>query len=136
MQDDLSGGVVLLDVMTGDRGEFDRSMLERLGHPVLVCHGPGADGCPLVLGIGCAKFEQAHGIVFELDLDRPEHRAVVSTYRKLARPETPIRVMVRPEQAERYGELLAQVEVWNHEPNVSDLDGFACEVEAADRFAG
>lgn len=128
------GGVVLLDVTAGAEGEFDRSMLERLGHPVLVCHGPGATQCPLLAGTGCAKFEQAHGIVFELDLDREQHRDVVRRYRSLARPEVPIRVIVRPEQAERYAELLQQVETWNNEPNVADLDGFAAEVEAADRF--
>ena len=129
------GGVVLLDVTAGAEGEFDRSMLERLGHPVLVCHGPEAKQCPLLAGTGCAKFEQAHGIVFELDLDRAQHRAVVRRYRELARPDLPIRVIVRPEQAERYAELLQQVQTWNHEPNVADLDGFAAEVEAADRFA-
>jgi len=35
----------------------------------------------------------------------------------------------------RYADLLADVEVWRREPSVADLDGFAREVEAADRFA-
>ena len=34
-----------------------------------------------------------------------------------------------------YTDLLAEVEVWTHEPNVADLDGFAAEIEAADRLA-
>jgi len=131
----MTGGVILLDVTDGE-GEFDRSILERLGHPVLMCHGPEAKLCPLLDGTGCPKFEQAHGIVFELDLDRAQHRAVVRRYRELARPDLPIRVVVRPGQAERYADLLQQVETWNQEPNVAELDGFAAEVEAADRFTG
>jgi hypothetical protein len=133
--DDQHEGVVLLDVSPGDAGEFDRATLERMGHPVLVCHGPSPDElCPLLGGCGCPKFEQAHGIVFKLDLDRDQHRAIVRRYRQLARPDVPIRVLVSPAEAERYAELLQDVEFWSHEPNVADLDGFAAEVEAADRL--
>jgi hypothetical protein len=133
--DDQHEGVVLLDVSPGDAGEFDRATLERMGHPVLVCHGPSPDElCPLLGGCRCPKFEQAHGIVFKLDLDRDQHRAIVRRYRQLARPDVPIRVLVSPAEAERYAELLQDVEFWSHEPNVADLDGFAAEVEAADRL--
>jgi hypothetical protein len=133
--DDQHEGVVLLDVSPGDAGEFDRATLERMGHPVLVCHGPSPDElCPLLGGHGCPKFEQAHGIVFKLDLDRDQHRAIVRRYRQLARPDVPIRVLVSPDDAERYAGLLQDVEFWSHEPNVADLDGFAAEVEAADRL--
>ena len=128
-----SGGVILLDVVAGG-GTFDQSMLERLGHHVTVCNGPQGELCPLLGGEGCDKFEQAHGIVFELDLDTEQHRAIVQRYRELA-SDIPIRVVVTPAQAERYADLLGEVEVWNHDPTVADLDGFACEVEAADRFA-
>ena len=129
-----SGGVVLLDVLA-DEGEFDRSILERLGHPVVTCEGPDVGAlCPLLGGEGCPKFGEAHGIVFELDLDRPQHRRIVHRYRELARPDLPIRVVVRPEQRQRYADVLAEVEVWDHSPSVADLDGFAAEVEAADRF--
>lgn len=115
---------------------FDRSILERLGHPVIECGGPDIDEiCPLLGGTGSPKFEQAHGIVFELDLDRAQHRAIVQRYRDLARDDLPIRVVVRPEQQERYASLLSQVQVWDHEPTVADLDGFAAAVEAADRFS-
>ena len=128
-------GVVLLDVLAGD-GEFDRSILERLGHPVVTCGGPEAMRlCPILGGEGCDKFEEAHGIVFELDLDRPQHRAIVRRYRELARPDLPIRVVVRPDQQQRYADLLADVQVWDHSPTVADLDGFAAQVEAADRYA-
>lgn len=129
-------GLVLLDVTPGENEAFDAEFLERLGHPVMVCHGPEAKQlCPLLGGTGCPKFDSAHGIVFELDLDRPQHRAVVDRYRNLARPDLPIRVVVRGDQAERFEHLLRDVEVWTHEPTVADLDGFAAEVEAADRFA-
>lgn len=128
-------GLVLLDVQTGD-GDFDRSILERLGHPVTACGGPGADElCPLLRGEGCVKFDLAHGIVFELDLDRPQHRDILERYRALAGPDLPIAVVVRPGQPDRYGDLLSQVQVWDHAPTVADLDGFAAEVEAADRTA-
>lgn len=130
-----SGGVVLLDTPAGT-GQFDRSILERMGHTVIVCNGPAPDAlCPLLGGDGCEKFRLAHGIVFELDLDVAQHRAIVRSYRDLGPEGMPIRVVVKPGQAERYAELLDRVEVWTHDPTVADLDGFAAEVEAADRFA-
>jgi hypothetical protein len=128
-------GVILLDVSAADSEAFDVGFLERNGHPVLVCHGPGTKVCPLLSSEGCSKFDAAHGIVFQLDLDRPQHRDVVARYRALARPDVPIRVVVRPGQAERYPELLSDVEVWTHEPTAAELDGFAARVEAADREA-
>ena len=45
----------------------------------------------------------------------------------------PIRAVVRPGQRERYADLLGSFEVWEHEPTVADLDGFAAGVEATDR---
>jgi hypothetical protein len=128
-------GVILLDVSPGEAEVFDVAFLERTGHPVLVCHGPGTNVCPLLGGEGCAKFDAAHGIVFQLDLDRPQHRDIVRRYRAVARPDLPIRVVVGPGQADRYPELLGEVEVWTQEPTVADLDAFAARVEAADRDA-
>jgi hypothetical protein len=134
--DDTSLGVILLDIADGEAARFDQALLERFGHPVLVCHGPVPGvGCPLVRGDGCEKFDEAHGIGFQLDLDLEEHRAILLRYRELARPDVPIRVVVTPDQAERHAEFLEPFEVWTHEPSVADLDGFAAEVEAADRFA-
>jgi hypothetical protein len=127
------GGVILLDVAAGD-GEFDRSILEKLGHPVEICNGPAfRELCPLLGGEGCPKFDTAHGIVVELDLRRRQHRMIVERYRELGRPDLPIRVVVKPGEAELYRDLLDQVEVWGHDPTVADLDGFAAEVEAVDR---
>jgi hypothetical protein len=131
-------GLILLDVPPGIEEDFDVDILERMGHPVVVCHGPGSEEevmCPLLTGEGCAMYEDAHGIAFELDLDRDQHRAILQRYRELASRDLPIRVFVTPEQAERYADLLSDFEVWSHEPSVADLDGFAAEVEAADRLA-
>jgi hypothetical protein len=133
--DDRYEGVVLLDVPPGAAGEFDQATLERMGHPVHACHGPAEDAlCPLLGGEGCPLFEQAHGIVFKLDLGRDQHREILRRYRQLARPEVPIRVLASPADAQRYADLLSDVEVWSHEPNVADLDGFAARVEATDRL--
>jgi hypothetical protein len=127
--------VILLDTQLGE-GSFDRSMLQLFDHDVTVCNGPeAATICPLLGGQGCEKFEGAHGIVFELDLDRPQHRAILRRYREAGRDDLPIRAVVTPEQARQYAAELSDVEVWDHSPTVADLDGFAAEVDAADRFA-
>ena len=119
----------------GPDGEFDRVTLERAGHPVEVCRGPAThEPCPLLADATCPMFERAHGIVFKLDLDRPDRRSIVRRYRDIARPDLPIRVLGAPGDDERFPEL-RDVEIWTHEPNVADLDGFAAEVEAADRLA-
>ena len=132
-KDPATDGLILLDVPAGTESAFDESFLARNGHPVQVCRGPVAEGaCPLLAGAGCAKFDQAQGIVFKLDLGHPQHRAVLDRYRRLARPGVPIRVLVRPDQAARYGSVLEGVQVWTHEPSVADLDGFAAQVEASD----
>ena len=130
---DYRGGVILLDACAGE-GRFDQSILERLGHRVIACDGPQQGTlCPLLAGDGCEKFEAAHGVVFEFDLDRAQHRAILDRYRQIA-PDVPIRVVVSREQQAKYADLLSQVEVWDHSPSVADLDGFAAEVEASDRY--
>jgi hypothetical protein len=127
---------VLLDVLPGAAGDFDESFLSRNGLSVTVCSGPQSpQRCPLVEGHGCRKFAGAHGVVFSLDFDNPEHRAIVERYEELAREGTPIRVVVTPDQAERYRAELEGVEVWTNEPNAAELDGFAARVEAANRAA-
>ena len=133
MVDPKNEGLILLDVASGS-DEFDRDLLERLGHPVRVCHGPDHGTlCPLLSGAGCDAFAEAHGVMFELDLDRPQHRAILKRYRDLARPEVPIRAIVRADQADRYASILDGIEVISKQPTVAELDGFASEVEAADR---
>ena len=127
-------GVILLDTMS-DEEDFDRSFLEDTGHRVAVCHGPDhATLCPMLAGTGCHMVDEAHGIIFVLDLDRPQHRAILRRYREVTRPEVPIRAVVHPGQRERFSGTLDGIQLWEHEPTVAQLDGFAAEVEAADRL--
>jgi hypothetical protein len=130
MPDDPQG--VILDV-SPDGAAFDRDLLERFGHPVLVCHGPGEAVCPLIEDGSCELIESAHGVIFKLDLDRAYHRTILKRYQQLLADDIPIRAVVSPEQAETYAALLAGVQVWTHDPDTKDLDGFAAQVEAADR---
>ena len=128
-------GVILIDTTSPADEAFDVSFLERNDHPVLVCHGPApGKGCPLLCREECELFEQSHGVIFQLDLARRQHVAILERYRHL-RPDLPIRLVVRPDQVERYHDVLAGFEVLVHEPTAADLDGFAAEVEAADRTA-
>jgi len=122
---------VILDVTPGSAA-LDQDFLERLGHPVLVCHGPAEHECPLLEEGGCELIDRAHGVIFKLDLDRPYHRAILRRYRQVLADDVPIRAVVSEEQAVRYADLLGGVQVWTHDPNVGELDGFAAEVEAAD----
>lgn len=122
---------VILDV-SPDGAAFDRDLLERFGHPVLVCHGPGDAQCPLIEDGSCELLDSAHGVIFKLDLDRPYHRTILKRYQQVLADDVPIRAVVSPEQAQRYADLLGGVQVWTDEPDTKDLDGFAAQVEAAD----
>jgi hypothetical protein len=97
-----------------------------------VCNGPGEGACPLVAGEGCPLAENARGVVFELDIDNPKHRAIVRRYKNALRDDMPIRVVVKPGQEHEYADLLRGVRVWTHEPVAGDLDALASEVQAAD----
>lgn len=126
--------VILLDVPDGG-GEFARSFLESTGHATIICHGPAhATLCPILRHDGsCPKVEEAHGVVFQLDLDRPQHRAILARYQEILHEDVPIGVIVKAGQDEQYAEELGNVHVWVKEPSVGQLDGFAAEVDAADR---
>jgi hypothetical protein len=129
-----SASYVLFDIPSGE-APIDSEFLVGLGHPVEVCHGPGGESvCPLVEGKGCPLAENAHGVVFELDLDRPEHQAILRTYKQDLREDMPIRVAVRPGQEREFAPLLEGLRVWTHTPVAGDLDALAAEVEAADRL--
>lgn len=129
----MTDGYILFDLPEGLE-PADREFLERLGHPVEVCHGP-AQGtiCPILTDEGCPLAEGAHGIVFELDLDRPQHRAILRKYKRALRRDVPIRVSVRPDQTERYHDLLAGLRTWTWTPVAGDLDALAAEIESNDR---
>jgi hypothetical protein len=124
---------ILFDVPHG--GEpVDRQFLEQLGHRVMVCPGPEEGTvCPILSGEGCELAEGAHGIVFELDLDKAQHRAILRRYKESLRSDVPIRVVVRPGQADKYSDVVKGLKVLDHEPVAGDLDALAAEVEAADR---
>jgi hypothetical protein len=127
----MADSYILFDLPAG-REVIDSEFLEQLGHPVTMCHGPqSGTQCPLLSGEGCALAEGAHGIVFELDLDRDQHRAVLAQYKDLL-TDIPIRVAVQPGQSTTYADLLNGLKVWNHVPVAGDLDALAAEVEAAD----
>lgn len=128
-----SESYILFDLPRGEV-PLDGHFLEGLGHPVEVCHGPEHEVCPLLTGVGCPLAEDAHGIVFELDLDRPEHREILEKYKSALRADVPIRVAVPPGQQSEYADLLKGLKVWDHEPVAGDLDALAAEAEAADLF--
>lgn len=131
---EMSEDYILFDIPEGRR-PIDQEFLERLGHRVMVCHGPETGHlCPILSAEGCQLAEGAHGIVFELDLDRPQHRAILKRYKGSLRSDLPIRVIVRPDQITKYAELLTGLKVLDHVPVAGDLDGLAAEVEAADSY--
>ena len=127
-------GTVLL-VVPEDADHFTASILEKLEHPVITCHGPtGGQRCPLVHGHGCAWYNEAHGIVFALDLRLPEHVAIVRHYENLAASagrELPTRVIASA--GSEAPTDLGDLPVWYGAPTVAQLDGFAARVEAIDR---
>ncbi len=122
---------ILFDIPEGI--PTDAEFLEGLGHEVLICHGPPANSrCPILTEEGCRIVEAAHGIVFQLDLDRTQHREILARYKEVLPDDTPIWAVVRPDQPSRYAELLSGVKVLNHNPVAGELDALAAEVEAAD----
>ena len=125
---------MILDVTPGDSERFERHLLEGMGHRVEVCHGPGVhDDCPLIEEGACHLVSEAHGVVFKLDLDREYHRRILQKYKQTTRDDMPIAASVEPGQEVAYNDLLEGLYVWNHTPTVTDLDGFASLVEAADK---
>ena len=128
-------GYILFDIPEGQE-PVDRDFLEHLGHPVLICHGPPSGQlCPILKEDHCPLAEDAGGIVFGLDLDRPQHQAILRRYKDLLRSDLPIHVVVKPGQELEYAELLQSLKVWTHTPVAGDLDALAAEVEATEGAA-
>ncbi len=116
-----------------DASKVDRAFIESLGHHVTSCAGPQEGPCPLVDGGTCELAEDAHGIVFMLDLEQPEHRQVLSAYRERLREDLPIGVVVRDRsQALEHASLLGGLRVWTDVPGVGDLDALVAEVDAGE----
>lgn len=132
----LDQGTILIDVSETTASDLTPQFLEGLGHPVLVCHGPPhATLCPLLKEGTCELVEQAHGVIFEFDLDRAQHRAILKRYREILAEDVPIRVVLPPGQEQTYAHLLTDVDVSVEKLSVGELDGFAATVEAYDRIA-
>ena len=91
--------------------------------------------CPILGRAGCEMVDAAHGIIFELDLERPQHRAILRRYQEVVNEDVAIRAVVKPGQSEAYADLLEGVRVWEGQPSAADLDGFAAAVDAYDRIA-
>lgn len=116
-----------------DASAVDRAFIESLGHDVTSCAGPEEGPCPLVDGGTCELAQDAHGIVFMLDLDRPKHRQVLGAYRERLRDDLPIGVVVRDrDQALANADLLSGLRVWADVPGVGDLDALVAEVDASE----
>lgn len=116
----------------GGAAPTDRKFLEQLGHRVMVCPGPAPGTlCPILTGEGCVLAEEAQGIVFELDLDDAQHREILTRYKNSLRPDIPIRVVVGPDQAQKYPDLVRGLKVLTHAPVAGDLDALVTEAEAA-----
>jgi hypothetical protein len=128
---DMVDSYILFDLPPGQE-PVDPQFLEQLGHRVMVCNGPQGGTCPILSGEGCELAENAHGVVFELDLDDPQHRSILAKYKAALKDDVPIRVMVLPGQAAKYPELLSGLKVLTHIPVAGDLDSLAAEVDAAD----
>ena len=127
---------ILIDAPDAGGVSYAKEFLEKLGHATMVCQGPEEGTvCPILRGDSCSMIESAGGVVYEFDLDRPTHRDILAKYKENLSDETPIRVVVTPEHAEKYADLLEGVAVWGHEPSIGELDGFAAGVEAAHRAA-
>jgi hypothetical protein len=126
-------GAILIDVSAVDEDSIDRSFFQGIGHPVLVCHGPPRGSlCPILMGKDCSFIDAAHGVIFELDLDRQQHRAILERYKAIVSDQVPLRVVIRPGQEEEHAEFLDGVEVWTERPSRQDLDGFVASVDAFD----
>ena len=77
----------------------------RMDIPMLRCTGPHGPGeCPILHGQPCGLINRADGILFQLDLDREDHRQILRLYVETL--DVPIRVVVPEDQQERYASNL------------------------------
>ena len=122
---------VLVDCVSDHSQEA--AQLERRGHHIVYCAGPPqATLCPILRNGFCEKLAAASGVIFDLDLDRAQHRAILARYQQVLGPEIPIRIMVTPRQAFRYAELLAPNQTWIGPPTGTEIDDFAAVLETID----
>lgn len=123
--------VILIDNPDQSSMQKEADFYRKLGHPVELCDGPEKEGgCPMLRGDPCPLVENADGVIFQLDLDLPHHRRLLSKYiMYFDGVGVPVRVVVTTAQKERWAKLLKLVEVWTTPVTVGKLDGFASETE-------
>lgn len=122
---------VILDVNPNPEAlDWESEWLERQDVQVVKCGGPHAPGsCPLLRGASCGKVAKADGVLFQLSLDRQDHRDILDRYARTL--SVPVRAVVSADDQKRYAELLAEVEVVLSPVGPASLDGFAAEVDSS-----
>ena len=109
---------------------WEQDFIGRLEDHISTCSGPHREGaCPILNGKHCPLIHDADGILFQLDLDREDHREILALYQQEL--DVPIRVVCTPEQRERWGPLLQGVEVMTRPVGPAALDAFAAEIESS-----
>jgi hypothetical protein len=121
---------IILDVNPDpDALQWEEDWLERQDVDVVRCGGPHTPGdCPLLEGKACGKIVKADGILFQLNLERSDHRQILKTYSETL--DIPVRAVVSEADRDRYRDLLAEVEVVTPPMGPAALDAFASEVES------
>ena len=122
---------VILDVNPDPEAlHWEDDWLGRQDVDVVTCEGPHEPGgCPLLRGEPCGKIKKADGILFQLNLQRADHRKILQTYAENL--DIPIRAVVSEGDKEEFADLLADVEVVTPPVGPSSLDGFAAEVASS-----
>lgn len=118
---------VILDVNPDPEAlHWEDDWLGRQDVDVVTCSGPHEVECPLLQGKPCGKIAKVDGILFQLNLQRADHREILRTYAENL--DIPIRAVVSEGDKEEFADLLADVEVVTPPVGPSSLDGFAAEV--------
>ena len=78
---------------------------------MLVCHGPEIGHLCPILKDGCEMVTSAHGIVYQLDLERPQHRAILKRAQEVVPEDTPLVAVVREGQKRKFHDLLHGIHV-------------------------
>lgn len=109
--------------------EAERRALRARGLDVVDCGGPrdlGVAGCPVVTSGRCSLVEHADVVLFDLDLDNEDDRAVLAAMRA-AHPDVPVVLEVPTAKARRHAGVLAGLTVIPP----YDAEHLAATVEAA-----
>lgn len=107
-----------------DSLDEETELFASLGVSASRCLGPNTSaGCPLLVGRACKTVDAATTILFQLDLDTPNHRLLLRAYRD--NPDRRIVAVVSPEERDRWAGELGGLELIVGPPRVSDLRGVA-----------